>query len=132
MSYAYVGHAWHIAQKSCTRMTLGAQMSLTYATLSLGTRIDAKTWETKCNSFGISQKVSIRKGQPKRDEVKSVFASKANWVYLGGHFTLYDGYGLLSNESGDTNILFKPTAVSFKTANSESDDGEEKRRLQFG
>jgi hypothetical protein len=78
-------------------------MSKKVATLSLGTREDAKTWNQGCERLGFTVVSSVRKSNPTDAELDSVFGSDAEWLYLGGHFGSYT----LSNEAGDLELKFQ-------------------------
>lgn len=83
----------------------------TYATLCLGTRQDAVTWEKGNEGLGFTKGISIRKPAPSHDEIKGFFASDAQWLYLGGHF----GGNTLYNEADTVSITFEAEQVVAKT-----------------
>lgn len=82
-----------------------------YATLCLGTRRDAATWEAGCDGLGHRRGVSIRAPAPTADALASFFAGDAQWLYLGGHF----GGTRLYNEAGTTAVSFGSDAVVVTT-----------------
>lgn len=85
-------------------------MAETCSTLSLGTRTDALTWENGCADIGIAADISIRKPKPSLAEIKSFFASTAEWLYFGGHF-----YGMkLYNEDDTVSVRFHKNQVELK------------------
>ena len=77
-------------------------MSHKVATLCLGNRQDAQTWNQGCERLGLTVVASVRKSNPTDEELDSIFASDAQWLYLGGHFGSLE----LSNESGDFELKF--------------------------
>jgi hypothetical protein len=83
-------------------------MANKYATLALGTRADAATWQRGCAAIGFQEGISIRNGRPTAAELKSFFADDANWIFFGGHF---GGYTLM-NEDFSTKIRFGTDEVT--------------------
>lgn len=77
------------------------------ATLCLGTRPDATTWNAGCQSLGFTVAESVCKPEPSDAELDSIFACEAEWLYLGGHF----GDNTLTNESGSLEIEFTKDSV---------------------
>ena len=92
----------------------------TYATLSLGTRQDAATWNKGCEARGFGQSVSIRKPKPTLAEISSVFTSSADWLYFGGH---YSG-GTLYNEDETVRLGFEADRVEVKIDGTEHEIGK--------
>lgn len=84
---------------------------VSFATLCLGTRKDAITWEEGCKNLGFTQALSVRKPRPSIEELAAFFACGAEWLYIGGHFSPNHLY----NENGDTDVEFRPTSVLLKT-----------------
>lgn len=78
------------------------------ATLSLGRRADAGSWEKGCRDLGFSSGVSLRKDRPTLAELKDLFKSTPTWLYLGGHF----GSNNLYNRFDDVKIYFEADKVS--------------------
>jgi hypothetical protein len=97
-------------------------MGQKYATLSLGTRQDAKTWDQGCQRLGMTETVSVRKPKPTDDELDSVFDSGANWLYLAGHF----GVDTLYNEDGTLELTFEKNRIRVNR------DGKWKRDIMKG
>jgi len=81
-----------------------------FATLCLGTRQDALTWQKGCLNLGFTKKVSIRSPRPSLAEIVAFFGCDAEWLYIGGHFIP----NYLFNESGDTRIGFNTTSVAIE------------------
>ena len=61
-------------------------MSRKVATLCLGTRRDAGTWEEGCRQLGYQVVVSVRSPNPTDEELREFFKCDAEWLYFGGHF----------------------------------------------
>jgi hypothetical protein len=81
-----------------------------FATLALGSRADAKTWNSGMEALGGKVLTSVRKSSPSFAEISGVFSSGAEWIYLGGHF----GRNKLYNESGDTSLVFAHDQITVK------------------
>ncbi|MEA3643420.1 MAG: hypothetical protein VBE63_26320 [Lamprobacter sp.] len=81
-----------------------------YATLCLGSRQDAATWNAGCERLGMTQAASVRAPTPSLSQIKDVFASAADWVYFGGHFV----GGELYNEGHSLGITFRESKVEIK------------------
>lgn len=79
-----------------------------WATLSLGKRRDAGTWEKGCRELGFSSGVSLRKDRPTLVELKDFFKSSPTWVYFGGHF----GSNNLYNHYDDVKVYFEADRVA--------------------
>jgi hypothetical protein len=77
------------------------------ATLALGSRKDAETWDKGCAGAGIPVVHSLRKSQPSVDELKALFAQSPSWIYFGGHF----GGLALGNEADDVEVKFSAAGV---------------------
>lgn len=79
----------------------------TTATLSLGTREDAKYWsEQSAGQLGYAKGVTVAKPAPTLAEIKSFFASSNEWLFIAGHFTTY-----LYNQDASIQIRFKADRV---------------------
>ena len=89
-------------------------MANKYATLALGTRQDAATWQQGCAALGFSEGVSIRDGSPTTTQLQDFFGDAANWIYFGGHF----GSNSLLNEDESTSITFAGDKVTVSVAGS--------------
>lgn len=82
-------------------------MAKRVATLCLGTRPDSQTWNKGCEALGFSVVASVAKPDPSDEELAAIFASDAEWLYLGGHF----GARTLTNEKENIDIRFEAGAV---------------------
>ncbi len=89
----------------------------TFATLCLGSRGDAVTWEKGCTGLGMRKGVSIRTANPQEHNVGSFFSSRANWLYFGGHFgdssisNRERRYTALYNDAETHEFFFDPWGV---------------------
>jgi hypothetical protein len=83
-------------------------MTNKYATLALGKRQDAATWQQGCAALGFNEGVSIRDGSPTAAQLADFFGDNANWIYFGGHF----GNSTLMNEDRSTKITFAADKVT--------------------
>jgi hypothetical protein len=92
-------------------------MPLVTGILSLGTRRDASTWQTGCESVGITAELPIKRPAPSLDQLKRFFKSSPNWIFFGGHFLSYD-VSLLNDEalhsSDGEAVLFEKEQVVVK------------------
>lgn len=79
-----------------------------FATLCLGSRPDADTWEMGCASLGLSRGASIKTGKPKLEALSGFFRGKEHWLFLAGHFS-----GMrLYNEDDDVAVTFAADRVT--------------------
>src|SRR5687767_10573405 len=58
------------------------------ATLSLGTREDAKYWSRECaNQLQYQSGLAITEPDPSLQDIVRFFGRSDNWLFVGGHFT---------------------------------------------
>ncbi len=81
----------------------------TTATLSLGTREDAKHWAKESKSqLGYDVGLQVARPNPTLAEIKSFFASSNDWLFIAGHFTKDDH---LYNADASIKVRFKSDRV---------------------
>jgi hypothetical protein len=94
------------------------------ATLCLGTRKDAETWDAGCRRLGYRVVVSVRSPNPSDDELREFFKCDAEWLFFGGHFnaqTLYNHArqekrpgGLAIQFAGDDVRVFRDEVFQYR------------------
>lgn len=81
----------------------------TTSVLSLGTRKDAGYWADNCaTELRYANTHKITKAAPSLKEIKDVFGTSDDWLFLGGHFT---HAAHLYNDAGTVTIRFKTDGV---------------------
>lgn len=85
----------------------------TTATLSLGTRKDAKYWSQECDSqLAYSKGSTLTKPSPTLGEMESLFGRSDDWLFFGGHFTENEH---LYNEDGSVSVRFSSDKITLTT-----------------
>ena len=80
------------------------------ATLCLGVRKDAITWENGCKDLGmiIETRSSVRKPRPDKQELQDFFNMEPDWIFFGGHYILMELY----NDASSVKIHFESDRVN--------------------